>query len=62
MLTREEMALEALLKIMTCISQSGTVIDESVIDYAKSAMNANGWGIGMNEFGMCKPVRLEAKQ
>ena len=60
-LTKEEMALEALIKIMVCIRQSGTTINESAIDYANDALNANGWGIGVNDFGMCRPVKIDAQ-
>lgn len=56
--TKEQMALEALLKIMTCFCQSGTTIDESITDYANEALMVNGWGIGVNELGLCHPVRL----
>lgn len=57
MLTKEEMALEALIKMTTEITQSRHVT-VSTFEYVERAIKENGWEIIVNEFGMATAKKI----
>lgn len=62
MLSKEDMALEALIKISAQIISAGISnhFSDSTLEYADEALKANGWEIVSNEFGHAKARKLQA--
>lgn len=52
-LSKEDMALEALIKLVTELEGSHTNwhVNQTTLSYAKQALSENGWEVYLDEFG-----------
>jgi len=62
-LSKEEMALEALIKIVTILEseRANYYFHQDSLDYAHKALNANGWEVTVNEFGLANYRRIDSQ-
>jgi hypothetical protein len=61
MLSKEDMALEALIKVITEISWDDQSISDQTLNYAKQALIANGWEVYLDEFTRAHIRKLDDK-
>ena len=63
MLSKEDMALEALIKIVSELM--GTItsyhVTDSTLDYANEALKANGWEVYLDEFTRSHIRKIDAQ-
>lgn len=57
MLTKEEMALEALIKLATEATETNHIYFNT-LGYAVEALKENGWEITVNEFGIARAIKI----